>query len=446
MEKSSVITNRPYSQLAVGETVTCRQTLSRRDADLLSALSGNSRVLTGWLGILLSRIVETELPGPGTVPLSLDLRFLGKISAGMVAEVSLRVAGKSPPDRVVMDCRVRGDGGVELAAATLTVKAPTKSLCLPCDELPDIRINEHARHAELVARCAGLRPLRTAIVHPCDTASLGAALEAAEAGLIEPILVGPARKLRAAAAELGRSIEKHRLVDSAHSHAAATAAVSMGRNREVEALMKGSLHTDELMREVLRDGTGLRTDRRVSHVYLFDVPGHNRPLFITDAAINIAPSLEDKRDICRNAIELAQVLGIATPKVAVLSAIETVTSRIPSTIDAAALCKMAERGQISGGLLDGPLAFDNAVSPEAARLKGIRSPVAGLADIFIVPDIEAGNMLAKQLTYFNGADGAGIVLGAQLPIILTSRADPARTRIASCAIALLLAQSRRPAP
>jgi phosphotransacetylase len=220
----------------------------------------------------------------------------------------------------------------------------------------------------------------------------------------------------------------------------------MGRRGEVEALMKGSLHTNELMHEVMRETVGLRKDRRISHVYLFDVPGQDRLLFITDAAINIAPSLEDKVDICRNAIDLAQILGIATPKVAILSAIETVSSDMPSTVDAAALCKMAERGQICGGLLDGPLAFDNAVSPEAVRLKGIWSPVAGQADILLVPDIEAGNMLAKQLTFFNGADGAGIVLGAQLPIILTSRSDPARTRVASCAVALLVARSRRPAP
>jgi phosphate acetyltransferase len=443
MKKQSSISNRPYTDISVGEEIRLLQTLSQRDANLLSVLSGNCQVLTGWLGILLSRMVETRLPGPGTVPLALNLRISGKIVAGMTVEVLLKVAEKKPPDQVVMDCRVLSEAGAELALATLIVRAPTERMSLPCIDLPQISINEHSLHAKLMARCAGLRPLRTAIVHPCDAASLGAALDAAKAGLIEPILVGPSRKMRAVAADAGFNIEGYRMVDAAHSHAAAEIAVLMGNKGEVEAIMKGSLHTDELMQAVLREKDGLRTDRRVSHVYLFDVPGQDRLLFITDAAINIAPSLNDKRDICRNAIELAKCLGVATPKVAILAAVETVTERMPATVDAAALCKMAERGQISGALLDGPLAFDNAISPEAARLKGIQSAVAGQADILLVPDIEAGNMLAKQLTHFNGADGAGIVLGARLPIILASRADPASTRIASCAIALLVAQSQR---
>lgn len=286
-----------------------------------------------------------------------------------------------------------------------------------------------------------MAPAPTAIVHPCDPESLKGAIEAAQLGLIVPILVGPEGKIRGAAA--GLDISAFRLVATPHSHAAAAEAVALARRGEVEALMKGSLHTDELMHEVMQDDTGLRTGRRISHVYLFDAACYPKPLLVTDAAVNILPRLADKSDICQNAIDLAHVLGIAMPKVAILSAVETVTEKLPSTIDAAALCKMAERGQITGALLDGPLAFDNAISPQAARIKGLTSAVAGDADILLVPDLESGNMLAKQLTFFEQAEGAGIVLGARLPIMLTSRADPLSTRIASAAIALLMVDARR---
>jgi phosphotransacetylase len=312
-------------------------------------------------------------------------------------------------------------------------------------ETGEPRVHDHVRHRQLIARCRGLPPVATAVVHPVDPVSLAGAMEAAGLGLITPVLVGPEAKIRAAAAGAAIDISRVRLVSTPHSHAAAAQAVAMVRAGEVEALMKGSLHTDELMHEVMADSTGLRTDRRISHVYLFDVPAYPRPLFITDAAINIAPGLCDKRDICQNAIDLAHVLGIATPKVAILSAVETVSEKLPSTIDAACLCKMADRGQITGGVLDGPLAFDNAVSPEAARMKAIVSPVAGVADILLVPNLEAGNMLAKQLTFFDGADAAAIVMGARVPIMLTSRADSAETRTASAAIAALLADARRKA-
>ncbi len=306
-----------------------------------------------------------------------------------------------------------------------------------------IRIHGHVRHRALIARCQGLPPARIAVVHPVDPLVLQSTTEAAAIGLIAPILVGPEAKIRAAALEAGVDIRNFPLIATPHSHAAAAQAVKLAHDGKVEALMKGSLHTDELMHEVMLADGGLRTERRISHVYIFDVPAYPRPLFITDAAINIAPSLSDKRDICQNAIDLAHILGIAVPKVAILSAVETVSERLPSTIDAAALCKMADRGQILGGLLDGPLAFDNAVSMEAARAKHIVSPVAGQADILLVPNIEAGNMLAKQLTFFDGADAAAIVMGARVPIILTSRADPVQTRIASCAVAALIADARR---
>ncbi|CAM2182223.1 Phosphate acetyltransferase [Paraburkholderia sacchari] len=299
------------------------------------------------------------------------------------------------------------------------------------------------KYSALLARCAGLTPVPTAVAHPCDVSSLTGALDAANLGLIEPILIGPEAKIRSVAQEAALSLENVKIVDVPHSHAAAERAVLAVREGEAELLMKGSLHSDELLHEVARGTSGLRTERRLSHVFAMDVPSYHKPLFITDAAVNIFPTLADKADIVRNAIDLVQALGIATPKVAILAAVETVSDKMPSTIDAAALCKMADRGQIVGGLLDGPLAFDNAISAEAARIKGITSQVAGDPDILLVPDLEAGNMLAKQLTFLAGAESAGIVLGARVPIILTSRADSVRARIGSCAIAVLLAHARR---
>ena len=304
---------------------------------------------------------------------------------------------------------------------------------------------EYRVYPALIERCAELEPVTTAVAHPCDESSLKAAVEAAEADLIRPILVGPQARIRAVAEQCGLDIAPYRLVDAPHSHASAAKAVEIVRAGEAETLMKGSLHTDELMAEVVRKEGGLRTERRISHVFIMDVPTYAKPLAVTDAAINIFPDLETKVDIVQNAIEMAHALGRELPKVAILSAVETVTPKIPSTIDAAALCKMAERGQITGALLDGPLAFDNAISKEAAAIKGIRSEVAGDADILVVPDLEAGNMLAKQLSFLANADAAGIVLGARVPIILTSRADTVRARMASCAVAVLLAHARRQA-
>lgn len=305
----------------------------------------------------------------------------------------------------------------------------------------DAGFQTHGWRRALIARCSGVAPIATAVVHPCDESALTAAVEAAALGLITPILVGPEAKIRAAAKAAGADISGFRLEATPHSHAAAARGVALVRAGEAMLLMKGSLHTDELMHEVMAADTGLRTARRISHVYLMDVPRYPRPLMITDAAINIAPSLEDKRDIVQNAIDLAHVLGLPQPRVAILSAIETINSKLPSTLDAAALCKMADRGQITGGLLDGPLAFDNAISPEAAAEKHIVSAVAGQADILVVPDLVAGNILAKQLTFLAGADAAGVVVGARVPIILTSRADREEARIASCAVAVLMAHA-----
>ena len=299
---------------------------------------------------------------------------------------------------------------------------------------------------QLTAACHGLAPLRTAVVHPCDERSLAGALDARDAGIITPVLVAPRAKLEAAAARAGIDLSGCEIIDVPHSHAAAATAAQMAGRCEVEALMKGSLHTDEYLGAILVPEVGLRTERRLSHCFVMQTAAYPRPFIITDAAINIAPDLMQKADIVRNAIELAQVLGVATPKVAILSAVETINPRMPSTLDAAALCKMADRGQIVGGVLDGPLALDNAVSPDAAKVKGIHSPVAGQADVLVVPDVESGNMLAKQLEYLGQADSAGIVLGARVPIVLTSRADARDARLASCAIALLLAHRRRPVP
>ena len=294
----------------------------------------------------------------------------------------------------------------------------------------------------LLARCQPLRPARTAVVHPCDETAIQAASEAASLSLIAPILVGPEHKILAAAERAGVDVSSFPLISTPHSHAAADRGVALVREGKAELVMKGSLHTDELMHAVLAPDAGLRTGRRVSHVYLMETASYPKPLLITDGAINISPTLEEKRDIAQNAIDLARVIGISQPKLAILSAVETVSAKLPSTIDAAALCKMADRGQITGALLDGPLAFDNAISPAAAGEKGIVSPVAGAADILLAPDLMAGNILAKQLTFLGGAHAAGVVLGARVPIILTSRADSERARVVSCALAVLAAQSQ----
>jgi phosphate acetyltransferase len=299
------------------------------------------------------------------------------------------------------------------------------------------------KYEELLERCGRLEAIATAVVHPCEGTALSGAIEAAEKGLIVPILVGPRAKIEATAEVLGVDVRQFQIVDAPHSHASAVKAVELLREAKAELLMKGSLHTDELMAAVVSRDGGLRTARRISHVFVMDVPTYHKVLIVTDGAINIAPTLEDKVDICQNAIDLAVSLGRQRPKVAILAAVETVTSKMPATIDAAALCKMAERGQITGAILDGPLAFDNAISKDAAETKHIHSEVAGDPDILVAPDLEAGNILAKQLSFLANADSAGLVLGARVPIILTSRADNVRSRIASCAIAMLAVHARR---
>lgn len=391
---------------------------------------------------ILSGLLSRKLPGPGTTVLEQNLRFAGTFSAGDELSATVTVAELLSEGRVRFDCTLLAKGQ-RLIEGSVLVRAPTERLSYAAVATPDVILRRTDEFARLLKRCEPLAPVRCGVVHPVDRDSLLGALEAARRGLVAPVLIGPAQRIAAAASAAGADLGGVEVFDTEHSHAAARLAVDLARRGELDALMKGSLHTDELMAAVVSSTTGLRTARRISHVFVLDVPAYPRPLFVTDAAINIQPTLQDKVDIVQNAIDLAQVLGVAQPKVAILSAVETVNAAIASTLDAAALCKMADRGQIVGGLLDGPLAFDNAISAEAARTKKIISPVAGHADVLLVPDLEAGNMLAKQLQYLAGADSAGIVLGARVPIVLTSRADSVRTRLASAAVMALVAHARR---
>jgi len=456
------IENRTFDELKVGETASLARTLTYKDIELFAIMSGDVNpahvdeafaksdmfhkiVAHGmWGGALISTVLGTQMPGPGTIYLNQSLRFGGPVGLGDTITITLKVAEKKPEKhRVILDCQAVNQHGQIVITGTAEVIAPTEKISRPRVILPEVELHEKGRfHRKLVEMTKDLAPIRTAVVHPVDAVSLLGAIEAAREQLIVPLLIGPEAKIRAAAAQAQLDISPYELISSEHSEAAAVLSVAMARAGKVEALMKGALHTDELMRAVVDADQGLRTARRISHVFVIDAPGYPRPLFVTDAAINVYPTLDDKRDIVQNAIELAHALGIAMPKVAILAAVETVTTKLRSTLDAAALCKMADRGQITGGIIDGPLAFDNAVSVEAAKTKGIVSPVAGQADIFVVPDVEAGNMLAKQLEYLADAEIAGIVLGARVPIILTSRADEALARQCSCAIALLLARRK----
>ncbi|HEY7540823.1 MAG TPA: bifunctional enoyl-CoA hydratase/phosphate acetyltransferase [Methylomirabilota bacterium] len=439
------VENRTFDEIRVGEGASLTRTLTAEDLRLVVAGSGDvdPAHVEVWGATLIVTLLATKLPGPGAIALSQHLHFRRAIGLGDTVTASITATAKDPAThRVSFDCRcvnqageVVVDGSAEVIAGSAKVRRPRGDGLRAAP--PG---NREGRHRHLLSLTRSLAPLPTAVVHPVDRNSLLGAIEAARAGFIVPVLVGPEPKIRAVAAAEGVDLAPYRLVPTRHSHEAAERAVALARAGEVEALMKGSLHTDELMHEVVAKETGLRTARRITHVFVMDVPTCPRPLFITDAAINIAPDLMAKRDIVQNAIDLAQVLGIALPKVAILSAVETPTPEIKSTIDAAALCKMAERKMITGGLLDGPLAFDNAISEEAAKLKGIESAVAGRADILVVPDLESGNMLAKQLEYLGDAQAAGIVLGARVPIVLTSRADSPATRVVSCAVALVFAR------
>jgi len=461
---SEFIENRTFDEIQIGDSASLERRLTLQDIKLFAVMSGDvnpahvdedyaksSRfhevIAHGlWGGALISTVLGTQLPGPGTIYLNQSLSFRRPVGLGDMVRVSVTVKEKhSENHRLLLDCLCANEEGKTVISGEAEVLAPTEKVKRPRWVLPDIHLSERVHLHRLLAAAKERPPVRTGVVHPTDEASLAGAVAAAEQGLIIPLLIGPQDKIHAAADAAGIDLSPYDLMATEHSHAAAAKAVALARAGEVQALMKGKLHTDELMRAVVARETGLRTERRLSHVFAFDVPTYAQPLFITDAAINVTPTLEHKRDIVQNAIDLAHALRIECPRVAILSAVETITPIIPSTLDAAALCKMADRGQLSGAVVDGPLAFDNAVSPEAARIKGIVSPVAGQADILVVPDLEAGNMLAKQLEYLGGAEGAGIALGARVPIILTSRADDTITRLASCALAVMLVHHRREA-
>ncbi|MGA0593867.1 bifunctional enoyl-CoA hydratase/phosphate acetyltransferase [Enterovirga sp. CN4-39] len=454
------VENRLFGEISVGDHASLVRTLRPEDISLFAVVSGDvnpahldadyaaTDIFHGvvahgmWGGSLISAVLGTELPGPGTIYLGQTLKFVHPIRVGDTIKASVTVRSKDEArSRLVLDCRCENQAGEAVILGEAEVIAPTKKVRVPRVLLPEVHLHERAAHyARLLEAARGAPPIRTAVVHPCDALSIRGALDAAEEGLIVPVLVGPRAKIEAAAKQAGISLGAFELVEAPHSHAAATAAVALARSGKVQALMKGALHTDEVMGAAVAREGGLRTERRMSHVFAFDVPNYRKPLFITDAAVNIVPTLEEKRDIIQNAIDLCRALGISEPKVAILSAVETISPKLGSTVDAAALCKMAARGQITGGLLEGPLAFDNAVSREAAATKGIVSAVAGDADILVVPDLEAGNMLAKQLIYLAGADAAGLILGARVPIILTSRADSLEARMASCALAKIFVQ------
>ncbi len=450
------IENKTYDEISVGDSASLTRTLKPQDIEAFAVMSGDVNpahvdadyaktdnfhgvIAHGmWGGALISAVLGTELPGPGTILLNQTLNFEASVGLGDTVTVRVEVSEKQDKGRLLLACTCLIQHGKVVIKGLACVIAPRDKVCRPRVVLPEVHLHvQGAQYTRLIAATEALEPVRTAVVHPCDALSIAGALDAAQQGMILPILVGPKLKIEAAAQEAGRSLDGFDVVDTPHSHAAAATAVALVRAGKAAALMKGSLHTDELMEAVVDTALGLRTERRMSHVYVLDVPTYPKPLLITDAAINIYPDLEIKRDIVQNAIDLALALGISLPKVAILSAVEAVNPKITSTLDAAALCKMADRGQITGGLLDGPLAFDNAVSPVAAATKGIVSDVAGIADILVAPDLEAANMMAKQLIYLAGADAAGIVLGAQVPIILTSRADSRISRLASCALAQL---------
>jgi phosphate acetyltransferase len=461
----AMIENKTFDEITVSQSASVSRTLTQKDIELFAAMSGDAnpvhvdkalahddrfhRIIAHgmWGGALISTVLGTELPGAGMVYRSQTLNFRHPIVLGDTVVATVTVQEKNTATRsLVLDCRITNQDGEVVIDGNAEVTAPSEKVKRERVALPEVHVEERGAHRRrLLEKAQAHAPIPVAVVNPVDQVSLMGAVEASQAKLITPILVGPAKAINDVARSAAIDITGLKLVTADDAEAAAASAVDMALAGSVEALMKGALHTDVLMHAVVAGDHNLRTDRRVSHVFVMDVPTYPRPLLITDAAINIYPDLETKRDIVQNAIELAHALGIVMPKVAILSAVETVSPKIKATLEAAALCKMADRGQITGAILDGPLAFDNAVSADAAKIKHIVSPVAGQADILVVPDLEAGNMLAKQLEYLAEAEGAGIVLGARVPIVLTSRADNALSRIASCAVAVLLAHHHRQA-
>lgn len=456
------IENVTFEEIQIGQTASLQRTVTREDIELYAAVSGDINpahvdeafatdalqsdiVAHGmWTGSLVSALLATVLPGAGTVYLGQDFRFRRPISVGELVTASVTAKEKRPSHNIVQfECRCVNRDGKEVLTGTADVIAPTERQRRRRVALPRVHLVRHDRYEQLLRKAGPLPRVPTAVVHPCHTAALRAVVEAVDANLIEPVLIGPRAKIDRCAREAGIDLARFRQVSVEHSHEAVERAIAMARDGEVDALLAGSVTPEEMMPLIRDPDTGLCTGRRMSHVFVVDVPTYPRTLLITDAVLNLYPNLDEKVEICQNAIDLAHVLGIDSPKVAVLSAVETVNARIQSTLDASALCKMADRGQIKGAVLDGPLAFDNAISEEAARTKGIQSPVAGNADILLVPDVEAGSIVAKQLSYMSDADSGGIVLGARVPILLASLVDNVRTRLQSCAVAAILANKRR---
>ncbi len=444
--------NRLYDELRVGETASISRVCTANDLYIFAHASGNLNPVhlpqddaenrseaiapSMWVGALVSAVLGNILPGAGTLYKTQTSRFLDRVHVGDELTITVTVREKAADQRVVLDT-VIGRGGNRIAEGIAEVQAPTQKVRFDDDRLPEIVVQRHRHFDRLIKACQGLDPIITAVAVPEDEASLGGALLAAKHGLIRPILVGSAGTIEAVAKQIGADLRDVEIHDAPSEDAATAITVELARTGKAQAIMKGHLHTDTLLHHVVKHEGGLRTNRRLSHVFVMDVPGLDHVLIVSDAAINIAPDLEAKVDITQSAIDVALALGIEKPKVGILSAVETVNPRIQSTLDAAILSKMAERGQIRGAIVDGPLAMDNAVDVEAAKTKGIVSLVAGHADILIVPNLEAGNMLAKELSFVAHAEAAGLALGASVPIILTSRADDERARLASCAIAVL---------
>ena len=456
----TLIENVTYDELAVGRSARLVRVLTHDDIQAFALVSGDVNPahvdpdyaqgtrfqgVIGhgmWGGALISSVLGTQFPGQGTIYVEQTLQFLRPVRLGDALTVVLTVTAKEDTKRrVTLDCDVRNQTGEQVISGVATVIAPAHKVSVPRIDMPTLHLFEpQARLHAWIDTFRGSPAMACGVVHPCDAESLRGALDAAARGLIVPTLIGPEARIRAVAEQAGLDLQGITIDPVAHSHAAAARGAELAAQGAVQMLMKGSLHTDELLAAVLAT-PALRTGRRLSHVFHFDIPTYPKPLLLTDAAVNIQPTLDDKADIVRNAIGLAQALGVAVPKVALLSAVETVTAKITSTLDAAALCKMAQRGQISGAILDGPLAFDNAISAEAARIKGIDSPVSGDADILVLPDLESGNVAAKLLEYLAGAASCGVVLGARVPIALTSRADGAASRVASTALAAVVSRA-----
>lgn len=455
------ITNRLFHEIAVGDTASARRICTDNDLYVFAHASGSLSPLhlpdpstafgedqaplaaSMWVGALVSHVLDTLLPGPGALYRAQSFTFHDRVTVGDELVITVRVIEKREPDLLVMETLVAKASGERVADGIGEVYAPRQRVTLEHMSAPPVLVHLHRQSDRLLAMTDGLPAMPTAVVCPHDLISLDGALQAAEADLIVPILIGSRSLIEEAALELDKSLDGIEILDIAQPGAAAAHAVELVHQRRVRAIMKGALHSDTLLEHVVKRDAGLRGDRRITHVFVMDVPGLDHPLLISDAAINIAPDLACKVDITQSAIDLARACGIETPRVGILSAVETVNPNIPSTLDAAILSKMAERGQIAGGIVDGPLAMDNAVDIEAARTKGITSLVAGRAEVLIVPNIEAGNMLVKELTFIAHAEAAGLVMGAMVPVMLTSRADSARSRLVSCALAVLYDAWRR---